>query len=336
MNTKLKRLLLVAGTLSFFTWNTVKAADAPPLRIGWVYALANAPALIAEKEGFYRQEGLNVELKSFGDGPVITQALAAGELDAAYIGAPPVFQWYSRGLKGQIIAKVNSGQAALLVKSNSGIQQLSDLRGKRIAGVKRGSGMDVLLRAEVLRKNAHLTADKEVQVVSMPAGNMPAALQQGVVDAAFTWEPFISESVLRGDARILLDVNKVQPDYPWYVIMALPATLKNRPDDVIKLLKAHQKAIDFIYQHPAEADQVIADAFKLQGVTDAQGKHYSPADVVREARNRIHWSASLTGNDKVFIQQLMADSQALGYMQQAPTLNDILSTEWLQKAGITQ
>lgn len=80
--------VLISGVL----FNAADAADSQPLRIGWVYALANAPALIAEKEGFYQQEGLTVELKSFGDGPVISQALAAHELDAAYMGATPVFQ----------------------------------------------------------------------------------------------------------------------------------------------------------------------------------------------------------------------------------------------------
>ncbi len=50
--------------------------------------MANAPALIAEQQGFFKQEGLDVELKGFGDGPVIQQAVAAGELDVAYIGAP--------------------------------------------------------------------------------------------------------------------------------------------------------------------------------------------------------------------------------------------------------
>ncbi|WP_416262263.1 ABC transporter substrate-binding protein [Gibbsiella quercinecans] len=314
--------------------SSVFAADTAPLRIGWVYALANAPALIAEKEGFYKQEGLNVELKSFGDGPVISQALAAHELDAAYIGAPPVFQWYSRGLKGQIIAKVNSGQAALMVPTGSSITQLSGLKGKRIAGVKKGSGMDVLLRGLVLEQQAKLTADKDVQVVSMPAGNMPAALRQGVVDAAFTWEPFISEAVLRGDARVLFDVNQAQPNYPWYVLMAQPETLKDRPDDVVKLLRAHKKAVDFINQHPAAADKIIADAFRLQAIKTAQGKTLSPEDLVKNARQRIGWSVTLTDKDKAFIQRLMVDSQALGYMQQAPDVNEVVDTQWLQKAGL--
>jgi len=312
------------------------AAETKPLRIGWVYALANAPALIAEQQGFYQQEGLDVELKSFGDGPVISQALAAHELDAAYIGAPPVFQWYSRGLKGQIIAKVNSGQAALIVPAASAITQLSDLKGKTIAGVKKGSGMDVLLRGLILEQEAKLVADKEVQVVSMPAGNMPAALRQGVVDAAFTWEPFISESVLRGDARILLDASKVQPGYPWYVLMAQPETLANRPEDTVKLLRAHQKAVDFINQHPAEANQIIANAFKLQAIKTADGKTILPEEVVNEARQRIGWSVTLTDADKAFIGRLMQDSQQLGYMQQAPDINDVVDTQWLKKAGISE
>ena len=47
------------------------AAEPVPLRVGWVTAMANAPAIIAERKGFFREEGLNVELKPFGDGPVI-------------------------------------------------------------------------------------------------------------------------------------------------------------------------------------------------------------------------------------------------------------------------
>ncbi|EPJ5005147.1 ABC transporter substrate-binding protein [Klebsiella variicola] len=328
---KLFLAVLISGVL----FNEADAAESQPLRIGWVYALANAPALIAEKEGFYKQEGLNVELKSFGDGPVISQALAAHELDAAYIGATPVFQWFSRGLKGQIIAKVNSGQAALIVPAKSGISTLADLKGKRIAGVKKGSGMDVLLRGVVLRP-AGLIADKDVQVLTMPAGNMPAALQQGVVDAAFTWEPFISEALLRGDAKVLLDVNKIQPGYPWYVLMALPETLKDRPDDAVKLIRAHQKAVDFINQHPAVADRIMADAFKLQSIKTTDGKTLSPEALVEEARKRIQWSVSLTQKDGAFFEQLMKDSRSLGYMQKAPALNEFVDTQWLKKAGIPQ
>lgn len=289
-------------------------ADDKPLRIGWVYAMANAPALIAEKKGFYADEGLKVDIRSFGDGPVVQQAVAAGEIDVAYVGAPPVYQWFSRGLEGKIIAKVNYGQAAVIADSDKSIKTVADLRGKKLAGVAKGSGMDVLLRGFVLKEYAKLDPDRDVSIIPMPPGNMNAALDRNVVDAAFSWEPFVSQSLLQGTSRLVLDVNKALPNYPWYVIMAVPKTLQDRPDDLVKLLRAHRKAIAFLRDHPDEANRIIADAFKLEAIRTTDGKTIQPDAIVKEARKRLGWSDRLETTDLQFIQRLMDYSLSLGFM----------------------
>ncbi|WAH55821.1 ABC transporter substrate-binding protein [Pseudomonas silvicola] len=327
------RTALLAATLSALTLATSAFAADKPLRIGYVFAMANAPALIADKEGFYKQEGLDVDLKALGDGPVIQQALAAGELDVAYVGTPPVYQWYSRGLKSTILAKVNYGQAAVLVGDHSPVQQLQDLKGKKLAGVKKGSGMDVLLRGYVLKEKAGLDPDHDLNIIDMPPGNMNAALDRGIVDAAFTWEPFVSQAVLCGSARVLLDVNQALPQYPWYVVIALPKTLHERPDDVVKLLRAHRKAVAFLNEHPAEANRIIADAFRLEPVQGPDGKTISPEAIVAQARTRLGWSADLGPADIQFIQRLMNDSKALGFMDTAMTPAQLVDTSYLEKAS---
>ncbi|WP_277965003.1 ABC transporter substrate-binding protein [Pseudomonas sp. RIT-To-2] len=327
------RTALLAATLSALTLATSAFAADKPLRIGYVFAMANAPALIADKEGFYKQEGLDVDLKALGDGPVIQQALAAGELDVAYVGTPPVYQWYSRGLKSTILAKVNYGQAAVLVGDHSPVRQLQDLKGKKLAGVKKGSGMDVLLRGYVLKEKAGLDPDHDLNIIDMPPGNMNAALDRGIVDAAFTWEPFVSQAVLRGSARVLLDVNQALPQYPWYVVIALPKTLQERPDDVVKLLRAHRKAVAFLNEHPAEANRIIADAFRLEPVQGPDGKTISPEAIVAQARTRLGWSADLGPADIQFIQRLMNDSKALGFMDTAMTPAQLVDTSYLEKAS---
>lgn len=327
------RTALLAATLSALTLATSAFAADEPLRIGYVFAMANAPALIADKEGFYKQEGLDVDLKALGDGPVIQQALAAGELDVAYVGTPPVYQWYSRGLKSTILAKVNYGQAAVLVGDHSPVQQLQDLKGKKLAGVKKGSGMDVLLRGYVLKEKAGLDPDRDLNIIDMPPGNMNAALDRGIVDAAFAWEPFVSQAVLRGSARVLLDVNQALPQYPWYVVIALPKTLQERPDDVVKLLRAHRKAVAFLNEHPAEANRIIADAFRLEPVQGPDGKTISPEAIVAQARTRLGWSADLGPADIQFIQRLMNDSKALGFMDTAMTPAQLVDTSYLEKAS---
>jgi NitT/TauT family transport system substrate-binding protein len=310
-----------------------QAVDPQPLRIGWVQAMANAPALIAEEKGYFREEGLNVELKGFGDGPVIQQAVAGGEIDVAYIGAPPVYQWAARGLDAKIIAKVNYGQAALITRTDGSIHALSDLRGKRLAGVNRGSGMDVLLRGYVLKEAAGLSPDTDLALSQMPVANMNAALDTGVVDAAFLWEPFISQSLLRGAGRVVFDVNGALPGYPWYVIAAPAKTLKERPEDLVKLLRANSKAIAFLRENPEEADRIIARSFKLESLTAADGSVVPPEAIVGEARKRLGWSAEIEPSDRAFIQRLIDYSVALGFLDKRLNVDDIIDDSFAVKAA---
>ncbi|MGX9425388.1 MULTISPECIES: ABC transporter substrate-binding protein [Bradyrhizobium] len=285
-----------------------------PLRIGWVAAMANAPALIADQKGFYAQEGLKVDLKPFGDGPLIQQAMASGELDVGYIGAPPVYQWFSRGLDSRILAKVNYGQAAVVARADGPVRSLDDLRGRRLAGVARGSGMDVLLRGYVLKDTAALNPEADLALSQLPVGSMNAALDTGTVDAVFSWEPFVSQALLRGSGRLVFDVNAAIPGYPWYVVMAPAKTLKDRPDDLVKLLRAHRRAIAFLRDHAAEADQIIAREFKLEAVTARDGSTILPEAIVAEARKRLGWSDELTVSDRAFIQRLMDYSRDQGLL----------------------
>ncbi|RZL03926.1 MAG: ABC transporter substrate-binding protein [Rubrivivax sp.] len=308
-------------------------AQVKPLRVGWVFAMANAPAVIAEQKRFFAEEGLNVELKSFGDGPVLQQALAAGELDVAYVGAPPVYQWFSRGLDARILAKVNFGQAAVISSSAGPIKAVADLRGKRLASVAKGSGMDVLLRGFVLKEQAKLDPDKDLSILPMPPANMNAALDRNVADVAFLWEPFVSQALLRGNSRLVMDLNQALPQYPWYVVMAPTSTLKGRGGDVIKLLRAHHKAIAFLKQQPAESNQIIAQAFKLEAVQAPDGKTIAPESVVQEARKRLGWSDQLEASDLRFIQRLMDYSLALGFISQPLKVEQVVDQSYWVKAN---
>lgn len=319
-------------SVALFCLATSVLAEEKPLRIGWVFAMANAPAVIADKKGFYAAEGLNVDLKSFNDGPLLQQAVAAGDLDVAYVGSPPVYHWFSRGLESKILAQVNYGQAAVIANSKSPINTVSDLRGKKLAGVAKGSGMDVLLRGYVLKEKAKLDPDQDLSIINMPAANMNAALEHNEVDAAFSWEPFVSQSLLRGSSKLVLDVNKELPQYPWYVVIALPKTLKSRPEEVTKFLRAHLKAIAFLQSNPEESNQIIAEAFKLETTQGANGKTIKPEEIVQEARKRMGWSARLDTKDLQFIQRLMDYSLSLGFINKPLKVEQVVDTTFLQKA----
>jgi len=310
---------------------SVTAIAKEKIRIGWVFAMANAPVLIAKEKGMFKAQGVDVELLSFKSGPVVHQALAAGELDMAYIGAPPVYHWYSRGLKSKILAKVNYGQAAVIVRKDSGINTLTDLRGKKMAGVRKGSGMDVLLRGYVFGEAAKMVPDKDTRIIPMPPGNMGASVEAKVVDGAFIWEPFTSQFLLRGNTKVIFDMNKAVPKYPWYIIMALPKTLEKKKSAIMKVLRAHKQAVEFLNSSPTAGNEIIAKAFKLSAVKGPNGKMYSAVDVVAKARERLGWDWKITKSDKAFIQRLMNYSHQLGYIKKPLKAEQLVDTSFIDK-----
>ena len=307
--------------------------SADEIRIGWVYAMANAPVLVADSNGYFKEQELDAKLLSFTSGPLLKQAMVAGEIDLAYIGSPPVYHWFSRGLESKILAKVNYGQAAVVSRKDSGVTALADLEGRKMAGVRRGSGMDVLLRGYVIGEAAGLVPDKDTQIISMPSGNMGPSLESKVVDAAFMWEPFISQFLLRGNTQVIFDMNEAEPRYPWYIISAMPEAMEQRPDAIVKALRAHRKAVDFLNSSEDAGNDVIAAAFRLGEVTGPDGAVYPPAEVVRQARTRLGWEWSLNDNDVAFIQRLMDWSLELGYIKKKLTTGDLIDRSFAAKAA---
>jgi len=322
---------MVAAVL-FITSGSVMAMDKVKIKIGWVFAMANAPILVAKAKGYFAEQGLDVEIIQFKSGPLVHQALSAGELDMAYIGSPPVYHWFSRGLDSRIIAKVNYGQAAIISLKGSGIDSISGIKGKKLAGVRKGSGMDVLLRGYVLGKSAKLNPTKDLDIISMPPGNMEAAVDNKVVDAAFIWEPFTSKSLIRGKTQLVFDMNKAVPKYPWYIVMAMPDTLKNKRGAVIKALKAHKKAIEYLNSSSTAGNGIIAKAFKLGSVTDVNGKKHKATDIVSMARSRLGWEYELKKDDIAFIQGLMDYSYRLGYIKKRMNTSQIIDTSLMEEA----
>ena len=283
-------------------------------KIGWVYAMANAPAIIAQSRGLFAKHGLDVELRQFSSGPLVKRALAAGDLQMAYIGMPPIYHAYAEGEHFKIVSKVNYGQAAIITRQNSPIHTLQDLRDKRIANVRNGSGMDVLLRAFILGELAGLDSNRDVTIVTMPAKIMQASVQRGLVDAAFTWEPYVAQAIVADNARVLFDMNQQLPHYPWYVLVATESFLMQHRDKVMGVLKAHQEAVQILNDEPDAGAKILIDSFNLDNVISVAGVKARPIDIVHQARQRLGWEAEFKDTDKQFLQRLIDYSIKLGYI----------------------
>ena len=291
------------------------AHGAEPVRIGWVYAMANAPVLIAEADGHFEAQGLDVAHERFTSGPLIREGLDGGTLDMAYIGVPPIVHWVAKGAELVIVAKVNYGQASLMARRDAGIGRVEDLAGRRLAGVREKSGMDVLLRGYVLGEVGGLAPENLAAIETMPVAEMGPALEAGRFDAAFMWEPFVARMLARRTARVVLNVNRVEPYYPWYVIAARREFVDAHPERVKGVLRAHRLAIRHLNSSPNAGNSVIAQAFELTEEVGPDGKVYSPEEIVKRARSRLGWEWDLNEDDRDFIERLMGWSASLGFIK---------------------
>jgi sulfonate transport system substrate-binding protein len=174
-------------------------ADSVTLRVG--DQRGNARAAL-EASGELAQLPYKVIWSEFANAAPLLEALRADALDAGSVGdAPLTFAAAAGNLGAKAIFATSYEGNAIIVLQGAPYQRVEDLKGKRIAVVKGSSGHNLLLQA--LAK-AGLSPDA-VQLAYLTPSEFTLALTQGSVDAAATWEPYVSFATQKSGARILVD-----------------------------------------------------------------------------------------------------------------------------------
>jgi aliphatic sulfonates family ABC transporter substrate-binding protein len=192
------RCLAFVASLVLAQPQFVSAQDLKPIKIGFQTGEINVLLSYALGSGLFKAGGLDVKVAQFPAGPAMLPAIAAGEVDLAWMGEFPAVTGYSNGLPIQILfmERIDSTNVRLAANPAAGIKELADLKGKRI-GVATGSTSHYhLLRA--LEKAGLKSTD--VTLVNLTPANMPPAYVAGQIDAAFVWEPNVG-AIERAGAR---------------------------------------------------------------------------------------------------------------------------------------
>lgn len=218
---------------------------------------------------------LNVQWREFPAGPQLLEALSAGAIDIGSVGnTPPIFA--QAGNKNIVYVGYENVQPqwqAILVSDKSSIQNINELKGKKIAVQKGSSAHDLLGR--VLEK-AHLTWS-DIQPVWLAHEDARAALDKGSVDAWAIWEPFLTVAQVEGHARPIIDGTKFENTYNF--LISRPDFVKNHASEVKGFIQASNLAAQWIVEHPSETRNLYQKAINVnaeiaQRVLD---KRYKPS-----------------------------------------------------------
>jgi NitT/TauT family transport system substrate-binding protein len=219
------------------------ATGAVPLsaRAGFTaFSASNMPLWVALEAGYFREQGLEVEMTQIAGGPTLLAAMRAGELDFASAGGPHIVLGNLQGLETVIVgASSNRMEGSIL--GRVGLQRVEELRGKTIAVTRLNSISDQAARVGLQRVGLQPDAD----VAFLASGGYPeslAALDAGVVDGASLDGPFLFEMRKRGYPEVL-NVSEMKIPFALGVIGTSKRVIGERPGLPERALRGLARAI---------------------------------------------------------------------------------------------
>lgn len=236
-------------------------AGAGEVRIGYAPNTFYSPILVAKQKKWLDEElaaaGLGtstVKWQSFSAGPMMNEAIAAGQLDIIFTGDVPAILGKAVGFETRLIGIASSGyrSQAGVVLANSPITSVKDLKGKKVATFKGTTAHHLLVLA---LKEVQLKPS-DIELVNLTLPDMNNALQRGEVDAAFLWEPLLSKLELDHSIRILRDGKGLKNAIA--VIEATDSFVTKHRAEAKAVLRAFQRGAALIRHNPDEAAKLVA------------------------------------------------------------------------------
>ena len=310
-----------------------QAFAAEKLRVGYLRVMDDAQVMAAYEGDFYKKHGLDVELVEFKSGTDLIKAIVGGQLDTGVLGFTNAASWSSRGADLKVVGGAQHGYHAIVVRDDSNIKTVADLKGRTLASQKEGSTADTVLRGVVLKDAGLQASDLNIMGVSPQVAVQ--SLVGSRVDAAFLFEPQASIAKLVAPVTQIYEVGQVWP-FPCMVVITSGDVLENRKDAVWKSLDAQREAIDLLQEKPEEAAKLIASYFIAEpALKTLDGREVPREEVIRDAIKSQTFSPILTPQEISRMQEIADIMQAQGSLKtrdgQPFDVTKIVDLEWQQE-----
>jgi NitT/TauT family transport system substrate-binding protein len=257
-------LLLCAASIVFpaFAMTAEKAGDKPLEKVRVAYSAISGSqviAWVAHELGFFRKNGLDVELIFIEGGPRAVQSLVSGEVAFAQVAGAPVIQRNLRGASAVMIAGfLNTLDYQFIVAKD--ITRPDQLKGKAVAVSQPGSASDFATRYALEKYG--LEPGKDVTILEI--GSQPArfaALETGKIQGVMIAVPLTLKARKMG-FNVLADLQMLGLEFQYSGIATTQELIKSRPDLMRNFTKACVEAIHYFKTHRKESLEILRKYMK--------------------------------------------------------------------------
>jgi NitT/TauT family transport system substrate-binding protein len=235
--------------------DTIRVGKAVPF--AWTFT----PVEIGIDTGIWAKQGFDVQVTSFAGDAKLQQALAADSIDFA-LGSGPALAFMAKGVPAKGVAAFASSpySIALVVKYDSPIKTIAELKGKKLAVTTVGSMTDWLVKRMAMAEGW-----KPGDLTAVPLGGLEpflAGLKTNQVDGLMlaTEVGYAMEEQKTG--RILFTLNKYAPDFITHVIYARQALIDKQPDLVQRFVNGWFQTIAFMKANKAKTVEITSRVLK--------------------------------------------------------------------------
>ncbi|MEV8427501.1 ABC transporter substrate-binding protein [Streptomyces sp. HUAS 31] len=237
------------------------------VRLGLIPIVDVAPLYLGQKKGFFEKQGLKLEFTTAQGGAAIVPGVASGQFQFGFSNVTSLMVAQSNGVPVKAVANgiASTGVRGkdfngLMVKKDSPVKSAKELEGKKVAINTLKNINETAVRQAV--RQAGGDPDK-VELVEMAFDQMPAALDQGQIDAACVVEPATATIRSQGGREIASPLIDVAPELTVAMYFTSTQYAQQHPDVVEKFQDATAESLAYAEAHPDEARQIVTTYTKI-------------------------------------------------------------------------
>ena len=242
-------LFVIVGTIIFIiTKNSKKDVKDNKVKVAEVaHSIFYAPQYIADKKGFFKEEGIEVEFILTPGADKVTSAVLSKDVDIGFCGSEASIYVYKNNKKDYIVnfaSLTNKDGSFIVSREKIDNFSLEDLKGKYIIGGRKG-GMPEMTLEYTLKQNG-ISLDEVTIDTSVEFANMASAFISGTGDFVTLFEPSATKLENEGKGYVVASLGEYGGNTPYTSYNALKSYIKNNQNTIKKFTKAINKGLEYV------------------------------------------------------------------------------------------
>lgn len=294
------------------------------LRFGYQPSTHQVAYMTADARGWWLEDlapyGItSVKDNQFPTGAPEMQAMLAGEIDVAYVGAAPPISAIDQGLDAKIVAGANIQGSDLVLANDKSYESPEDLKGLIIATYPPSTMQPTVLRKWFIDNG--IDPDNDLTIKHMSSSpEAVAAFSSGDVDAVFLPHPFPTIIELEGTGRIVVQSGEMWEGHACCVVLVSGNLIREHPDIVEQIVRTHINATRYNNEHPDEVAEIFT------------AKTQNPFEIANQSIE--DWDGSWVSDPSAGLDSILQFAQKqyeLGYTDKLLTQDELFDLSFYNK-----